>query len=276
MIILKSSDLVKQTKEIIKNQISHTKPGLATVLVGEDPASKVYVNSKIKACDEVGFYSKHIKLEDSCTTEELISVVQKLNNDPNIHGILVQFPLPKHIDSDAVIYAIDPSKDVDCFHPTNIGKLFLGQSDFAPCTPTGIISLLESLPDFTLEGKNAVVIGRSNLVGKPINTLLTNKNCTSTLIHSKTKDISMYTKNADIIVVATGQPKMLKEDMVKDGVVIIDVGINRDPETNKLIGDVDFENVKDKCFAITPVPGGVGPMTVVSLLSNTLRLASKL
>ena len=279
MYLLEGKIIAQQEKKnIVDTMRDHgITPGLATILVGDNPASNVYVKAKIKACEEVGFYGEHYNLDYSSTTEDVLAVITSLNKNPEIHGILVQSPPPPHIDMVRLVNAIDPLKDVDCFHPLNLGKFFSGQSDFAPCTPTGVITMLDSIPNFSYEGKSALIIGRSNIVGKPMAILLTNRHATVSLAHSRTKNLDIYLQKADIIIAATGQAEMIKGDMVKEGVVIIDVGIDRvlNPITNKsrLVGDVEFESVKDKAYAISPVPGGVGPMTIVTLLSNTLKLA---
>ena len=243
-------------------------PGLAVVIVGENPASRVYVGQKEKACKAVGFDSILHRLPEETTQEELLSLVEEMNNDPSIDGILVQLPLPRHINSDSIIAAIRPEKDVDGFHPINMGKLVTGLKGTEPCTPKGIMYLLNEY-GIELEGKRAVVLGRSNIVGKPIAHMLMGKNATVTVCHSRTKDMASYTKEADIIVAAIGKAKFLTADMVKEGVVIVDVGINRLEEG--LVGDVDFDALKEKASYITPVPGGIGPMTIAMLLLNTLE-----
>lgn len=247
------------------------RPGLAVVIVGDDPASRVYVNSKKKACAEIGYYSEEHALPESTTEDELLSLVEKLNGDTKIHGILVQLPLPKHIDEEKIINAINPKKDVDAFHPVNVGKIMIGNFDFLPCTPAGVMELIgESGIDLT--GKNCVVVGRSNIVGKPQAMLLLHKNATVTICHSKTKNIKEITKNADVLVAAVGRAQMFDGDYIKDGAVVIDVGMNR-LENKKLVGDVDFESAEKKASYITPVPGGVGPMTIAMLMKNTLTAA---
>ncbi|MCI6989347.1 MAG: bifunctional methylenetetrahydrofolate dehydrogenase/methenyltetrahydrofolate cyclohydrolase FolD [Campylobacter sp.] len=254
--------------ELTKNGV---KPTLAVILVGDDKASQTYVGSKEKACKACEIGSLVYRLDKKTTQKELLDIINNLNNDDDIHGILVQLPLPKHIDTNAVITAIDPAKDVDGFHPINVGKLVSGLDGFVPCTPFGIIKLLEHY-EIKIAGKNAVVIGRSNIVGKPIANLLLKYNATVTITHSKTTNLSQITQNADIIVAAIGNPKFLKADMVKDGVVVIDVGINR-LDDGSLVGDADFDEVAPKCSFITPVPGGVGPMTIAMLLFNTIKSA---
>lgn len=243
-------------------------PCLAVVLVGEDPASQVYVRNKIRSCGETGITSKQYLLPDTTTEDELITLVKELNRDENVDGILVQLPLPKGINERAVIETIVPEKDVDAFHPVNVGKMFLGLDSFAPCTPSGVIRLLDEY-NVEIKGKNCVVIGRSNIVGKPMAMLLLGRHGTVTVCHSKTPDISVYTKNADIVVVAVGKANVVTGDMIKDGAVVIDVGMNR--VDGKLCGDCEYESCAAKASYITPVPGGVGPMTIAMLLTNTLK-----
>ena len=250
-----------------------TQPGLAVVIVGEDPASKVYVANKEKACDDLEFYSEKHALPEETTEEELIALIDKLNADPKIHGILVQLPLPKHLDDKTIIDRILPEKDVDAFHAVNVGKIMIGDFDFVPCTPAGIMELIKE-SGVEVEGKECVVIGRSNIVGKPMSMLLLHKNGTVTICHSRTKNLSDVTKRADILVAAVGIPKFVKADMVKPGAVVIDVGMDRD-ENGKLCGDVDFDAVEPVAGAITPVPGGVGPMTIAMLMRNTLTAAKR-
>ena len=259
---------VKKLTDELKEKYNVT-PGLAVVIVGDDPASRVYVNNKKKACEAVGFMSEEYALPAETTQEELLSLVETLNNKESINGILVQLPLPKHLDDKAVIEAISPLKDVDAFHAVNVGKIMLGEYDFLPCTPAGVMEMLHSY-EIPVEGKECVVIGRSNIVGKPMGMLLLHENGTVTICHSRTKNLAEVCKRADILVAAVGIPKFVKADMVKDGAVVIDVGMDRD-ENGKLCGDVDFENVKDKCSYITPVPGGVGPMTISTLMKNTIK-----
>lgn len=249
------------------------RPGLAVVIVGDDPASRVYVNSKKKACEEIGYYSEEHALSKDTTESELLSLVKKLNGDGKIHGILVQLPLPGHIDEEKIINAISPQKDVDAFHPVNVGKIMIGNFDFLPCTPAGVMELLDEA-NIDLTGKNCVVIGRSNIVGKPQAMLLLHKNATVTICHSKTKNLKEITKNADVLVAAVGRAKMVTADYVKKGAVVIDVGMNR-LENKKLAGDVDFDSVKDVASYITPVPGGVGPMTIAMLMKNTFTAAKR-
>ena len=246
--------------------------GLAVIIVGEDPASKVYVSNKKKACENLGIISEEYALPESTTNEELLALIDELNSKPSINGILCQLPLPSHLDEKLIINSIDPEKDVDAFHPFNVGKIMIGGFDFLPCTPAGVMEMLK-YENIEVEGKTCVVIGRSNIVGKPMNMLLLHQNGTVTVCHSKTKNLKEVCKNADILVAAVGRPKFVTEDMVKEGAVVIDVGINR--VDGKLCGDVDFDNVKNKASAITPVPGGVGPMTIAMLMQNTLTAAKK-
>lgn len=271
-----SQEILDKIKEKVDNLKNSNKrvPGLAVIIVGNNPASKIYVNSKVKACEKVGFYSKAIFLDENISQAELLENIQALNNDKNIDGILVQLPLPKHLNEDEICNAIDTSKDVDGFKAENLGKVILGKEDgMVPCTPQGIMYLLDSIKDINLYGMNGVVIGRSNIVGKPISSLLINRGVTTTVCNSRTKNIEDVLRNADIIIAALGKPKFLKENMVKEGAIIIDVGINR--VDGKLCGDVDFENVSKLASFITPVPGGVGPMTIAMLLNNTLRAYDK-
>lgn len=247
------------------------RPGLAVILVGDDPASAIYVRNKKKGCEEVGFLSREYKLSAETEEGELLSLIDKLNADPEIHGILVQLPVPRHIDEKKVIARIDPKKDVDAFSYGNVGRIMTGDFDFVPCTPAGVMALLEAY-GISLEGKRAVVIGRSNIVGKPMAMLLLHKNATVTICHSRTKDLASLCREADVLVAAVGKARFVTADMVKEGAVVIDVGMNRD-ETG-LCGDVDFEAVEKKASAITPVPGGVGPMTITMLLKNTLTAAT--
>ena len=248
-------------------------PGLAVIIVGENPASMVYVRNKKKGCEEVGFYSEVHELPEATTQAELNALVDQLNADEKIHGILVQLPLPKHLDETEVLLRIDPSKDVDAFHPYNVGKIMIGDYDFLPCTPAGVMALLER-SGIDPAGKKCVVIGRSNIVGKPMSMLLLHANGTVTVCHSRTKDLAAVTREADILVVAIGRADFVGADMVKPGAVVIDVGMNRRAD-GKLTGDVDFDAVEPIASAITPVPGGVGPMTITMLLQNTLTAAKK-
>lgn len=265
-----------QVKQQVKQECDKLKtkgvtPGLAVIIVGDDPASQVYVRNKEKACEECGFYSVKYALDADTTQSELNALIDKLNKDEKINGILCQLPLPKHLDDKEVINRIDPIKDVDAFHPVNVGAIMIGDYNFLPCTPAGVMELIHST-GVDVTGKKAVVIGRSNIVGKPMAMLLLHENATVEITHSKTLDLKSITKDADILVAAIGRAKFVTADMVKNGAIVIDVGMNRD-ENGKLCGDVDFENVKDKCSFITPVPGGVGPMTISMLMRNTLTAA---
>ena len=246
-------------------------PGLAVIIVGENPASQVYVRNKKRACEEVGFYSESYELPENTSQEELEGLIDRLNEDKKIHGILVQLPLPSHLDETHVLLKIRPQKDVDAFHPYNVGQIMIGNYNFLPCTPAGVMQLIKR-SGVEVEGKRCVVLGRSNIVGKPMAMLLLHANGTVTICHSRTKDLERICSEADIIVVGIGKPKFLTSDMVKEGAVVIDVGINRLPD-GKLCGDVDFENVAPKASFITPVPGGVGPMTITMLMQNTLTAA---
>ncbi len=284
--IINGTEISKQIKEELKQEIAQLKekygvtPGLATILVGEDPASKVYVGQKEKVCSALGMYSERHDLPEDATEEDVLALVEKLNKDPKIHGILVQLPLPRHINATKVLYAIDIIKDVDGFHPFNVGKLVIGEPTFVPCTPNGIHELLKR-SGVDIDGKKVVVVGRSNIVGKPIANILLQKakgaNATVTICHTGTKDLASHTKRADILIAAVGKPKAITADMVKKGVVVIDVGVNpigKTPEGKRiLVGDVDFEAIKEKASAITPVPGGVGPMTITMLMKNTVEAA---
>ena len=274
--LINGKEIAGKVTEKVKERVDNLKvkgitPGLAVVLVGSDPASQTYVNSKTRTCERLGMYSVMIELEETISEEELLNSVEKLNQDEKIHGILVQLPLPKQINEDRVIAAISPLKDVDGFHPVSVGKMMIGQPTFLSCTPFGVMKLLE-YSDVEIEGKHAVVIGRSNIVGKPMGQLLLQKNATVTYCHSKTKNLHNHTKQADILIVATGQPKMIDSSYLKEGVVVIDVGIHRN-EDNKLCGDVDFASAKEVASKITPVPGGVGPMTIAMLMENTCLAA---
>ncbi|MBO7176104.1 MAG: bifunctional methylenetetrahydrofolate dehydrogenase/methenyltetrahydrofolate cyclohydrolase FolD [Clostridia bacterium] len=250
---------------------SGIRPGLAVIIVGSDPASCVYVRNKEKGCEQVGFYSEKYELPEETTMEELLALVDRLNHDDKIHGILVQSPLPKHLNEEEVVLAIDPKKDVDAFHPYNVGKIMIGNYAFLPCTPAGVMELIRR-SGIEVSGKECVVVGRSNIVGKPMAMLLLQANGTVTVCHSRTKDLAAVCRRADILVCAIGKPKFFTADMVKPGAVVIDVGINRG-EDGKLCGDVDFEAVEPIASYITPVPGGVGPMTITMLLRNTLTAA---
>lgn len=249
-------------------------PGLAVIIVGSDPASGVYVRNKKRACEQVGFYSRVYELDEDTTEKRLEALIDELNGDDEIHGILVQLPLPAHIDEERVLLRISPDKDVDAFHPYNVGMVTIGDPRLLPCTPSGIIQLLKR-SDIEISGKECVVVGRSNIVGKPMALMLTAENGTVTICHSKTKNIGEVCRRADILVSAVGRAKFITSDMVKNGAVVIDVGMNRD-EDGKLVGDVDFDSVSSVASYITPVPGGVGPMTVTMLLENTLRAAEAL
>lgn len=265
-------------KERIAAEVAELKakgmtPGLAVIIVGTDPASQVYVGSKERTCIELGMYSEKYELPEETTNEELLALVEKLNNDDKIHGILCQLPLPRHLDEKAVIDAIKPSKDVDAFHVQNVGKIMLGDYDFLPCTPAGIMEMLK-YANIDPAGKHCVVIGRSNIVGKPMAMLMLHANATVTICHSRTQNLKEICREADILVASVGKAKFVTPDMVKEGAVVIDVGINRD-ENGKLCGDVDYAAVEPKCSAITPVPGGVGPMTIAMLMQNTLTSAKR-
>ncbi len=284
--IIDGKAVAQKIREGIKREVEELKekgivPGLVTILVGENPASVSYVTAKQKTAHELGFYSVQENLPENVSEEELLKLIDKYNKDPKIHGILVQLPLPKHIDERKVINAIDPRKDVDGFHPVNVGKLVIGEPCFIPCTPYGILMLLAET-GVEVSGADVVVVGRSNIVGKPIAILLMQKrkpvgNATVTVCHTGTKNMAEHTKRADILIVAAGVPKFITADMVKDGAVVIDVGVNRIGTTPdgkaKLCGDVDFEAVKERASYITPVPGGVGPMTITMLMKNTLESA---
>ena len=246
-------------------------PGLAVIIVGDDPASQVYVRNKERACEECGFYSKKYALPSDTTQQELNNLVMQLNTDPKINGILCQLPLPSHLDDKEVINLIDPIKDVDAFHPVNVGAIMIGDYNFLPCTPAGVMELIHST-GIDVGGKKAVVMGRSNIVGKPMAMLLLHENATVEITHSRTQNLADITSQADILVAAIGKAKFVTADMVKQGAVVIDVGMNRDGD-GKLCGDVDYDSVKDKCSYITPVPGGVGPMTIAMLMQNTLTAA---
>lgn len=264
------SEVKEAVEELGKQGVA---PGLAVVLVGENPASQVYVRQKEKACEEVGIVSYKYELSEETTEEKLLSVVAELNADEKVHGILVQLPLPEQLDEKRVIEAISPAKDVDGFHPVNMGRLLTGEPEFVPCTPQGVIELIER-SGFEIRGQKAVIVGRSNIVGKPVAILLLMRHATITMCHTRTRDLAGETRQADILVVAAGRPGVITGEMVKEGVIVIDVGINR--VKGKLVGDVDFETVSKKAKAITPVPGGVGPMTVAMLMKNTLKAAKSL
>ena len=263
------SEIKEATERLVAE--SGVRPGLAVIIVGEDPASQVYVRNKKRACDEVGFYSESYELPENTTQEELNALVDRLNNDDKIHGILCQLPLPKHLDENEVIMRIDPKKDVDAFHPENVGKIMIGDYSFLPCTPAGVMALLER-SGIDVCGKECVVVGRSNIVGKPQAMLLLHANGTVTICHSRTKNLAEVCRRADILVAAIGKADFFTGDMIKDGAVVIDVGMNRRAD-GKLTGDVDFASVEPKASYITPVPGGVGPMTITMLMQNTLTAA---
>lgn len=284
--LINGNEVAQKIREELKQETAQLKekynviPGLVTILVGENPASVSYVTAKQKTSKELGFYSIQDNQPATITEEDLLKLIDKYNKDPKIHGILVQLPLPKHINETKVLYAIDPKKDVDGFHPVNVGKLMIGEADYLPCTPAGIQQLLIR-SGTKIDGAEVVVVGRSNIVGKPIANILLQKqkgaNATVTICHTGTKDMVFHTKRADILVVAAGKPKAITADMVKEGAVVIDVGVNRigmTPEGKaKLCGDVDFDGLKEKASAITPVPGGVGPMTITMLMMNTVKAA---
>lgn len=275
--IIDGKKISQDIKNELKNEVDelkkqNTTPGLAVVIVGEDPASKVYVRNKEKACEEIGIKSFAHVLPEETSEENLLSLIDELNNNSDVHGILVQLPLPKHIDSNKIIFAIDPKKDVDGFHPENVGKMTTGNDALLSCTPAGMIELLKR-EQIQIEGSHCVVIGKSNIVGKPVSILLLNEGGTISVCHSKTKNLKEITKQADILVVAVGKPNFVTPDMIKEGVVIIDVGINR-LDNGKIVGDADFEACEEKASAITPVPGGVGPMTIAMLMKNCIKSAS--
>ncbi len=274
--VISGKDLAKKRKDNMAVELTKLenkygrKPNLAVILVGEDAGSMSYVAGKEKACNEIGIGNITIRKPETITQEELLKIIDDLNNDDNIDGILVQLPLPKHINQTYVINSIKPNKDVDGFHPTNVASLYLKQPGIIPCTPKGILEVLES-ENIEIEGKNAVIIGRSNIVGLPVSKLMLDKNATVTIAHSRTKNLGQITSAADIIIAAVGKPLFVKADMVKEGAVVIDVGVNRNPLTGKLCGDVDFVNVEPKASYITKVPGGIGPMTICCLLENTIE-----
>lgn len=286
--IIDGKQIASDIREELKNEVSGLKekgivPGLGVILVGDDPASRSYVTAKEKACETIGIFSDDNRLPADTTQEELLKLVDRMNNDPKINGILVQLPLPKHIDEAAVLLAIDPDKDVDGFHPMNVGKMMVGEEAFLPCTPHGVIQMLVRSGVET-SGAHVVVVGRSNIVGKPVANMLLQKkegaNATVTLCHTRTKDLGYHTRQADIIIAASGWPNTVTADMVKEGAVVIDVGVNRVEDVSRergyrLVGDVDFDAVKEKASMITPVPGGVGPMTITMLLFNTVDSAKR-
>ena len=275
--IIDGKAIAAQVRERIKKDtqrllsLSGIVPGLAVILVGNDPASKIYVRNKKSACEDVGFKSFEYLLPPETPEAVLVDLIEKLNKDPEVHGILCQLPLPKHIDEKSVIQAISPLKDVDAFHPVNVGKIMTGEYSFLPCTPAGVMELITST-GIEVEGKKCVVVGRSNIVGKPMSMLLLHQNGTVTICHSRTKNLAEKTRQADILVAAIGKPEFITADMIKEGAVVIDVGINR-IAPKKLVGDVEFEGAEKKAAAITPVPGGVGPMTIAMLMKNTIKAA---
>ena len=278
MVLLDGKILSAKIKEEVKVEVTkivkekNITPGLAVILVGNDAASATYVASKAKACKDAGIYSVVHEMPESITQEELLETINMMNNNPKLDGILVQLPLPKHIDTTTVLEAINPLKDVDGFHPYNVGRMVSNLDSFLPATPFGVMRMFEE-HNIELSGKDVVVIGSSDIVGKPMASLLINKKATVTVCNSRTKDLKAHTSKADIVIIAVGVPYLLKEDMVKDGAVVIDVGINR-LESGKLVGDADFEGLKNKCSFLTPVPGGVGPMTIAMLLKNTIKAAN--
>lgn len=275
MKLINGKEISQNIKDRVKAEVSALSrqnkrlPKLTVILVGNDQASKVYVRNKERGCQYTGILSEVIRKDENCSQVELLEIIDQLNKDDSVDGILVQLPLPKQIDEQAVIEAIDPAKDVDGFHPANVAKLFLGEEGMVPCTPAGMLEMLQAI-EYDLDGKEVVVVGRSNIVGKPVALLCLRNNATVTIAHSHTKNLSEVTSRADVLIAAIGQPKFFTKDYIKEGAVVLDVGMDRD-ENNKLCGDVDFDNVKEKCLAITPVPGGVGPMTIAMLLSNTLK-----
>lgn len=279
-VVISGKELAQVRKEQMTQEVKdlfekyNKVPHLVVILIGDDPGSVSYVTGKKKACDEMGLKNTTITKTPDIMEDELINIIDELNNDDDVDGILVQLPLPKHIDSNRVIEAIRPDKDVDGFNPANVAALYLHQEGIVPCTPKGIIKVLES-KNIEIEGKHAVVIGRSNIVGFPVSRLLLDKNATVTIAHSRTKNLPSITSQADILVAAVGKPLFVKADMVKEGAVVIDVGVNRNPETKKLCGDVDFENVEKKASYITKVPGGIGPMTISCLIENTIECFKK-
>jgi len=277
MQLIDGKSLAKKVQATVATEVEQLKqeknivPGLAVILIGDDPASHAYVKMKAKACENVGFYSITHNMPDTISQDEIIATIEMMNGNPRIDGILVQLPLPKHIDTNKILEVIDPKKDVDGFHAYNVGRLVTGLDSFVACTPLGVMKMFEEY-NIDLRGKDVCVVGASNIVGKPMASLLLNAEATVTITHIHTKDLKAHTSKADIIVVGVGVPGLIKEDMVKEGAVVIDIGINR-IEDGSLVGDVDFKNVSSKCSYITPVPGGVGPMTIAMLLSNTLKAA---
>jgi methylenetetrahydrofolate dehydrogenase (NADP+)/methenyltetrahydrofolate cyclohydrolase len=286
--IIDGKVIAAQMREELKAEVAALKrkgvtPGLGVILVGDDPASKSYVAAKQQACAEIGIYSDDNRLPARTSQQELMALVRKMNGNPRIHGILVQLPLPKHLDESEVLLAVDPAKDVDGFHPMNVGKMVVGEKTFLPCTPNGVVQLLIR-SGVKIDGAEVVIVGRSNIVGKPLANMLIQKskdgNATVTVCHTHTKDLASHTRRADIVIAAAGKPNTITADMIKDGAVVIDVGVNRIPDATKksgfrLVGDVDFERVREKASLITPVPGGVGPMTITMLLHNTLQAAKQ-
>lgn len=276
--LVDGKQIAKQLKEVHRRELIElaakgVKPGLAVILVGDDPASSVYVNRKSKTCEQLGMHSEVRRLAEQTTETELLEHIRELNEDRAIHGILVQLPLPSHISEKAIINAIDPAKDVDGFHPVNVGNLMIGDDALLSCTPAGIIELIKRV-DPNIAGKHAVIVGRSNIVGKPVAMLLLQEHATVTICHSRTQNMSELTRQADILVVATGKAQMIKQEDIKPGCIVIDVGINRQDD-GKLVGDVHFDEVKEVAGHITPVPGGVGPMTIAMLMKNTIEAAKK-
>ncbi len=286
--IIDGKQVAADMREELKTEVAKLKkqgvvPGLGVILVGEDPASKSYVTAKERACEEIGIYSDDNRLDERTSQQDLLALIRKMNSDPRINGILVQLPLPKGLNESEVLLAIDPAKDVDGFHPMNVGKMVVGEKAFLPCTPHGVIQLLIR-NGVTLSGAEVVIVGRSNIVGKPLANMLIQKNdkgnATVTVCHTRTKNLALHTKRADIVIAAAGKPNTVTADMVKEGAVVIDVGVNRVEDATKksgyrLVGDVDFEAVKEKASLITPVPGGVGPMTITMLLYNTVESAKR-
>ena len=286
--IISGTKIAEEIRAELKGKVKELKakgitPGLAVVLMGDDPASLSYVSAKAKGAEEVGVYEETFRLPATATEGDLLELVSRLNKDARFHGILVQLPLPKHISEQKMTSAVDPAKDVDCFHPVNVGKLLIGQPDFLPCTPHGVVQLLVR-SGYDPAGKHVVICGRSSIVGKPLMAMLVQKakgaNATVTVCHTGTRDIAQFTRQADIVIAAAGSPRLIKADMVKPGVVVIDVGVNRIPDPTaksgfRLVGDADFDAIKEKAEAITPVPGGVGPMTVTMLLHNTIEAARR-
>ena len=279
MQLIDGKSLAKKVQSSVASEVEQLKqeknivPGLAVILIGDDPASHAYVKMKAKACENVGFYSITHSMPETISQDEIIATIEMMNGNPRIDGILVQLPLPKHVDTNKILEVIDPKKDVDGFHAYNVGRLVTNLDSFVACTPLGVMKMFEEYK-IDLEGKDVCVVGASNIVGKPMASLLLNANATVTVTHIYTKDLKAHTSKADIIVVGVGVPGLIKEDMVKDGAIVIDIGINRIKD-GSLVGDVDFKNVSPKCSYITPVPGGVGPMTIAMLLSNTLKSAKQ-